>query len=188
MTITIESLNEYQSLANRTNNYADTHPTNPRHRERKLIGAIGLIGEVVEVLEVINGRATERAKLQKELGDVAWYIATLLLAYGIYMDDLNLKGQLSNPGGTFGDWANEMVYQAKNVSELVKKEIGHDHAEDRADLLSAVSRVFTSWHAIIVLAKLDPMLVLAANIEKLASRYPGGFDAMRSMKRVAGDV
>lgn len=76
------SPNEYQMLALRTaSKEAMENPT--------LNGVLGLGGESGECLDMVKkhlfqGHDLDKAKMAKELGDVAWYLA--LTAYGIGYD------------------------------------------------------------------------------------------------------
>lgn len=54
---------------------------------------LGLAGESGEVIEMIkkhvgHGHALEQGKLQKELGDVLWYIAALATLTGLDLDEI----------------------------------------------------------------------------------------------------
>ena len=79
------TLNEYQSLAQRTRNKGlspDGHLLN---------GCLGLSGEVGEVCDLVkkcfyqDGRDIW-AKLREEIGDVMWYVAEVVSAMGWDMD------------------------------------------------------------------------------------------------------
>lgn len=76
------SPNEYQRLALRT--ASEESMENPT-----LNGVLGLGGESGECLDLVKkhlfqGHELDKAKMAKELGDVAWYLA--LTAYGIGYD------------------------------------------------------------------------------------------------------
>lgn len=82
-------LNEYQQAARETAIYSQQYiVTYP---------ALGLAGEAGEVCEKIkkmlrddNGVLTDerKAMLEKELGDVAWYLANLASDLGLNLDDI----------------------------------------------------------------------------------------------------
>ena len=81
------SMNEYQSLAQRTRNKSlspDEHLMN---------GMMGLAGEVGECCDLVkkcfyqDGRDI-RAKLREELGDVLWYVAEAVSAMGWDLDSV----------------------------------------------------------------------------------------------------
>lgn len=57
------------------------------------IFALGLAGEAGEVADLLkktvgHGHPLDRAKLVKELGDVAWYLTAIALAHGIGLDEI----------------------------------------------------------------------------------------------------
>lgn len=73
------TINEYQKLALRTAN---------KTGDKQIVNsALGLCGESGEVADIIKkayfqGHVLEEAKVIEELGDVAWYIATMAHALG----------------------------------------------------------------------------------------------------------
>lgn len=64
----------------------------PERAERTLsVSAMGLAGESGEVVELLkkhigHGHDLDRVKLQKELGDVLWYVAAVATLCGIDLD------------------------------------------------------------------------------------------------------
>ena len=83
------SLNVYQYLAGRTANRGLTPTTS------LMVAALGLTGEAGEVADIVkkvagHGHALDgalRVKLQKEIGDVMWYIAELCTQLDITMEE-----------------------------------------------------------------------------------------------------
>ena len=81
------TINEYQKLAMTTLN-------KELDRERVLInGAMGLCGESGEVIDLVKkwlaqGHELDKAKLAKELGDIAWYLAEAATALEIPLEDI----------------------------------------------------------------------------------------------------
>jgi NTP pyrophosphatase (non-canonical NTP hydrolase) len=78
--------NEYQRLASRTFN------TDQTMDEMLTNGALGLAGESGEVADVIkkylfHGHALDTAKVQKELGDLLWYVAQVSWALDFNLSD-----------------------------------------------------------------------------------------------------
>jgi len=60
---------------------------------RPVVACMGLAGEAGEFVDeykkvVGHGHPIDEAKLKKELGDVAWYIAELCTAHGWCMDEV----------------------------------------------------------------------------------------------------
>ena len=74
----ITNVDEYQKLAQRTNNSTDF--------QRDLLnGALGLNGEAGEVADIIKkwqfqGHAIDPDKIAEELSDICWYIAIMAKA------------------------------------------------------------------------------------------------------------
>lgn len=82
----MNDLDRYQADALRTAaSYAD---------DRDLtIRALGLVGEAGEVAELVkkqvgHGHPADPERVQKELGDVLWYVAALADAYGLRLSDI----------------------------------------------------------------------------------------------------
>ena len=81
------TINEYQALAMRTLNPA-------LDKKDVLVNAVmGLCGESGEAIDIVKkwlaqGHELDRAKLAKELGDVAWYLAEAATALEIPLEDI----------------------------------------------------------------------------------------------------
>jgi len=82
----IKDVDEYQKLAQRTNNSTDF--------QRDLInGALGLNGEAGEVADIIKkwqfqGHAIDPDKVAEELGDVMWYVAIMSKAINYNLSEI----------------------------------------------------------------------------------------------------
>ena len=100
------TINEYQKLAMVT--------LNPALDKKDVLinGVMGLCGESGEAIDIVKKWLAQGHELDKELGDIAWYLAETAYALDIPLED-----------------------------------------------------------------------IFRGNIEKLAKRYPGGFDAYRSVNR-----
>ena len=74
--------------------------------------------------------------------------------------------------------------EAGEVAELVKKGILHQHGLDRERLKKELGDVL--WYAAALCTRLDLDMgaVMQANIDKLLERYPEGFSATDSRRRV----
>ena len=90
--------NEYVKLAMRTNDGLCGHRLregiifNPMLGDA-LNGALGLAGEAGETLDMIkkwifHGAELDKVHLEKELGDVMWYMAMLCNAFGFSLDEV----------------------------------------------------------------------------------------------------
>lgn len=78
---------EYARKAARTATLEDT---------AKVYTALGLAGEAGEVVDMVkkvlyHGHDLDREKLTEELGDIAWYMAVLCLAWELDPDDIFTK-------------------------------------------------------------------------------------------------
>ena len=74
--------------------------------------------------------------------------------------------------------------EAGEVAEVVKKGILHQHGLDRDRLKNELGDVL--WYAAALCTRLglDMGAVMQANIDKLRERYPDGFSAKDSQRRV----
>ena len=81
------TVNEYQALAMRTLN-----PDLPR-KDVLINSVMGLCGESGEAIDIVKkwlaqGHELDKAKLAKELGDIAWYLAEAATALEIPLEDI----------------------------------------------------------------------------------------------------
>ena len=80
-------LNEYQKLALRTLNPGLTP------KDILINGVMGLCGESGEAIDIVkkhlaHGHELDKAKLAKELGDIAWYLAETASAIGYSLEEI----------------------------------------------------------------------------------------------------
>ena len=82
-------------------------------------------------------------------------------------------------------WALGLVGEAGEVSELIKKHIGHGHPLNTAEITKELGDVL--WYIAALANELGISLddIAAANVAKLQSRYPAGFSHEASQNRVA---
>lgn len=78
-------LNEYQELAAKT--------ANTSHDKRRIVACLGLAGESGEFVDAIkkmvaHGHDVPDEVLQKELGDVLWYVAEICTAFGWSLEEV----------------------------------------------------------------------------------------------------
>ena len=80
------NMNDYQREALRTAG----DPAAPGWLFEKLLGLPEECGEVLGVIKKaeFHGRAADRDAIQKELGDVLWYVATIAHWYGFDLGDV----------------------------------------------------------------------------------------------------
>ena len=81
------TVNEYQKLAMTT--------LNPELDKKDVLinGVMGLCGESGEAIDIVKkwlaqGHDLDRAKLAKELGDIAWYLAETATALHLQLEDV----------------------------------------------------------------------------------------------------
>ena len=81
------TVNEYQKLAMIT--------LNPELDKKDVLinGVMGLCGESGEAIDIVKkwlaqGHDLDRAKLAKELGDIAWYLAEAATALDLQLEDV----------------------------------------------------------------------------------------------------
>lgn len=90
--------NKYQSLASVTSSlkdFCDTEITET-NRNRVLMACLGLAGESGETVDylkkvIYHYHSLDREKLQKELGDVLWYVAEMCSALDINLEDVMVQ-------------------------------------------------------------------------------------------------
>ena len=78
--------------------------------------------------------------------------------------------------------------EAGEVADMIKKHVRQGHALDKEHLAKELGDV--AWYLALGCRVLNvPMeVVLQANIDKLAARYPNGFETAKSVNRAEGDV
>ena len=81
------TLNEYQSLANRSAGAGGDG------EQRLIVSALGLAGEAGEFANLVkkmtaHGHPFEEEALRDELGDVLWYLAEAATAAGLDLEDI----------------------------------------------------------------------------------------------------
>ena len=76
-----------------------------------------------------------------------------------------------------------LVGEAGELAEMVKKEIGHGHPQDRAALAKELGDIlwYVAHNASLLGLDLDE--IAEQNIAKLRARYPDGFSDQDSMAR-----
>ena len=150
-------------------------------------GLVAEAGEFMEIVKKIKFQGKEyndanKEHLQKELGDIMWYVAQAGLALGVRLDEViylnTLKLAARYPTGEFTEIIKKIIFQGKPVNNEnlwhLKRELG--------DVM---------WYVMQACMGLGVDLdeVIEMNIDKLKSRYPGGeFDAHYSENRKEGDL
>lgn len=90
--------NKYQSLASVTSSLKDfcDNGITEVNRNRVLMACLGLAGESGETVDylkkvIYHYHTLDRWKLQKELGDVLWYVAEMCSALNINLEDIMVQ-------------------------------------------------------------------------------------------------
>lgn len=96
-----DTLDDYQHMAHATSNYKDgalkliafSEPGDIQHTLAALAIYAGLTEEVAEVGRMMNravrdGELVNRGKLERELGDVLWFVAEMATHYSLSLDDI----------------------------------------------------------------------------------------------------
>lgn len=179
--ITINGLNHYQELSQRTANTHDYELANY---------GLGIAGEAGEVAALILKLKKDTDKhnvfkkdVKKELGDVLWYTSQIARLAGFTLEELKIKSAVELELG-FVDNGLSLSSKAGEIADLIKKAVFHGHKIDRDTIEELLSDVLS--HIIIIgeSVGLDILKIAAANIEKLKKRYPSGFSRKRSINRV----
>jgi len=141
------------------------------------VRALGLCGETSELSSERDPDAIE-----KEAGDVLWYVATLASSAGITMSEIlgplsfsefQVVVSVQDP-----DLAPEekLMEAAGRVAEAVKKKVGHGKSLDRTRFIVDLSEVMDLVARITDLYYINLDSVADGNVKKLQARYPSGFD------------
>jgi len=84
-----------------------------------------------------------------------------------------------------------MADEAGEAAGLVKKILFHGkplNDENREHLIKELGDVIWYWINTCNALNIDPMEVIEGNVDKLSSRYPGGFSVWLSENRKKGDI
>jgi NTP pyrophosphatase (non-canonical NTP hydrolase) len=113
------SVNDYQKFVSTTSGAFSSLTV---EQGRIAAAALGLVGEAGEASEVIkkhlfHGHDMPKDKIQKELGDVLWYVTELCNALGITLEEvmsMNIE-KLSKRYG--GEWSTKKSIERIDVAE-----------------------------------------------------------------------
>ena len=84
---------------------------------------------------------------------------------------------LSGEVGEFNDIVKKILFQGKEIDEDTKKHLKSELSDICWYMVQAIKALDSSWEEIFDI-----------NIVKLSERYPGGFDALKSVSRKVGDI
>lgn len=80
------TMNEYQALAARTINNSMNRAQQEAHALHGLAAEVGEIHSLYQ--KIYQGHTIDEAHIQKELGDLLWFVAELATAYGWRLEDV----------------------------------------------------------------------------------------------------
>lgn len=83
------TLNEYQKLAVRTINHDLEDGQLINHALHGMVGEIGEIHSIYQ--KVYQGHPFDKEHVEKELGDLLWFVAEYCTANGLSLDDIAVK-------------------------------------------------------------------------------------------------
>lgn len=200
------TLSEYQKLAMRTS------PVDGHDRIKN--GCMGLIGEGGELMDVlkkwmfqsVENAPLPRERLLDELGDIMWYLAELASGLKTTLGAIS-RVSAYRPDGDEREFPHElavhhlcfsayMLFSGLDVGCHYRKPgaVGaypDDVEETEWILKSAKENMRAIMHIVVLLAKRSGSClqgVMQRNIDKLAARYPEGFDPARSLGRETADA
>lgn len=94
------TFDEYQAFAQTTDvSGSSDHPITSPHFFNKLLGLVGETAEIAEKFKKIyrdndsKFTAENKAEIEKELGDVLWYISVMSTYLGISLEDVAAKNK-----------------------------------------------------------------------------------------------
>lgn len=176
--ITINGLNHYQELSQRTAN---------KHAYQLANYGLGIAGEAAEITSIAlkglgNVEDVElfKKELKKELGDVLWYTSQIARIVGLSLEELKVKITLNN---SFRNRVMRLNSKAGELADLIKKSVFHGHVIEKEVIKEILGAVLSLVISIGKFAELEINDISAANIEKLMRRYPEGFSKERSINR-----
>lgn len=207
---------EYQIAARRTSGRNDVvyspspfsplpRPTDTALITRLRTVGLGLVGEWGELCDLYkkivgHGHPMDRAKIIKEAGDIAWYLAELHTCLGLVMgeEDVdkfqsdNIDVDIDAIDGTCDDSdvfdvVDTLLRGSGGISLLAVMVAGildgDTDGTEAAGVQDDLDRSFAALAVILGALSIRFSEVLEANITKLKERYPEGFSNERSVNR-----
>lgn len=186
-------IDEYQGKAMRTS---------PDGQDRIKNGCLGLIGESGELVDVVKKYMFQSGEnpelpidaLESEIGDILWYCAQVFTGLGLKMscygsdfDDITaIIPQQIGFSVCSPDFEElfDLEWHCVDVSRSAQRAYHLAFvAEDKYTLAAYVHMMIFTLALICAKIGTSIQTVAERNIEKLARRYPEGFDPARSMNR-----
>ena len=171
------TMNEYQLITRETSG-----------NDNLEVLTLGLIGESVEASECydiildVHNRAstlTKRTNFLKEIGDVLWYAARLFDVLGQEFENAHdTKHKTQNVSCL------TLPIKASQISEHVKKYLGHGHDLDKDFMINSIKSLVTIVDDMARSCGYTLTEAMTTNVEKLRKRYPSGFEVEKSKNRI----
>lgn len=182
----MQQASDYQEQAART--LIDGPDFEISDRDMMLIwSAIGLadeVGELQEVFVEFRYHGIHPSKLKDELGDVLWYLSAIYTKMELELNKVILSEISIRLFLSADDAMDRLVIDSGKVCGIVKKGVFHQHGIVLSDLEFYLDRCLWIVGWLCVRYGIDIGEVMAQNIEKLKVRYPDGYSAEDSKKRV----
>jgi NTP pyrophosphatase (non-canonical NTP hydrolase) len=173
------NLSEYQRAALRTAGLERATSL------RVAVAGMGLAGEAAEVLEVVF--SGDFAKLEKELGDVMWYVAETASSFGVDLGAVVVPDPDDDPDEYLEvlhrGYAVRLAIHAGMLTDYLKKLVGHGHEPDVDRVGKGLGLVLRDVMDLSGAAGYDLDEVCEANVRKLLARHPNGFTTAGSLLR-----
>ncbi len=138
---------------------------------------LGFAGETGEVADALlagrtNPDGVDRLMLTKELGDVAYYWARIVRAFGLSETRCAERAQ-GYARVVQEDAMLHLCARVGRVTELMKKRV-RDDTLDAAVLEEALGEALGAWLAVCATARISPAEVLVLNQRKVNDRHARG--------------
>lgn len=171
---------EYKQLASRTINY---NLNKEEKLENFLFGLVGETGEVIDLMKkhFFHSHELNKEELEKELGDITWYLAGTLtvLNVGIEYDTIKKLKYYPPKKESFKDLI-------KSINSLTSKLLIEKKRNNTFLISKIIKEILININVICVLYEIDFKEMLKKNIQKLIERYPQGFSSEKSIGRKEG--
>lgn len=133
--------------------------------------SLGLGGETGEVMEAVE--ENNRAKIQKELGDVAYYWGRLAGAHKLNIMSVIEQAGAIEPKNDCLACALNLGTQMGRVQDIIKKGIRDGGMDDPA-FEKAMAAGLASWIHLAQAYEINPVSALQGSVDKILSRHATG--------------
>lgn len=162
------NLNEYQTLAKRTNADLGDDKLNLSHM------VLGMCSEIPELKDAYDNN--DPVNIGEEIADIYWYVANYETLRDYKSDDYE-----RNTSGELG--IQKLSYDIGLLQDLVKKNIAYgkeiDEVEEKRILASLKDTLYNTF----ISNKLNQSEYLQKNIDKLKARFPEKFTKEKALNR-----